>query len=386
MLQLNSKKNLIVCQKSKIEDWVDHFKEYYPDHDVYDCSSKKGLMCFLSAAAMVDTGQFKMIGVINYELLFRRQKLRDLKDFTLILDESSMIQNEQAKRTKFILKMKPQNVILLSGTPTNGKYENLYSQLKLLGWTISKSLYWDHYINFEYFEINGFQIKRVLGYKNVDRLKEKLAEYGAIFMKTEEVFDLPKQNDIRIMVDPIPEYKKFMKNKIVKINDLDLIGDTPLTKRLYARQLCGHYNRQKLQAFKDLVDSTEDRLIVFYNFNAELAAMKALIDRPTSTVNGAIRDLKAYNEHKNSITFVQYQAGSKGLNLQKANKIIYFTLTDSCENWQQSKKRIHRIGQEKPCFYYYLFCRGSVELDVLKAIESGRDYNDELFRKYCGGE
>lgn len=176
-----------------------------------------------------------------------------------------------------------------------------------------------------------------------------------------------------------------MKNKIVKINDLDLIGDTPLTKRLYARQLCGHYNRQKLQAFKDLVDSTEDRLIVFYNFNAELAAMKALVDRPTSTVNGAIRDLKAYNEHKNSITFVQYQAGSKGLNLQKANKIIYFTLTDSCENWQQSKKRIHRIGQEKPCFYYYLFCRGSVELDVLKAIESGRDYNDELFRKYCGG-
>lgn len=383
MKQLETKLNILVCQKSKIDDWVQHFKTYYPEYEVHDCTKKAGLMAFLSAANM--NGSCKIIGVINYELLFRRAEFARLKDFTLMLDESSMIQNETAKRTKFILKMKPQNVILLSGTPTNGKYENLYSQLKLLGWTISKTLYWDHYIDYDFFEINGFQIKRVLGYKNVDRLKEKLSEFGAIFMKTEEVFDLPPQTNIRITVDTILEYKKFMRNKIIRIGDVELVGDTSLTKRLYMRQLCGQYNKLKLDAFKDLVESTEDRLIIFYNYNAELAAMKRLVsDRPISIINGMVRDLKAYEEQENSITFVQYQAGSKGLNLQKANKIVYFTLTDSCENWQQSKKRIHRIGQEKPCFYYYLFCRDSIELDVLKALETGRDYNDELFRKKYG--
>lgn len=62
-----------------------------------------------------------------------------LEDFTLLLDESSMIQNDKAKRTKAILKLKASNVILLSGTPVGGKYENLYSQLKLLGWKITKN-------------------------------------------------------------------------------------------------------------------------------------------------------------------------------------------------------------------------------------------------------
>ena len=71
-----------------------------------------------------------------------------------------------------------------------------------------------------------------------------------------------------------------------------------------------------------------------------------------------------------------------GLNLQKANKIIYFTLTDKSELYEQSKKRIHRIGQEQPCFYYILMCRGSVEEAVLQTLEMRKDFTDELFNEY----
>ena len=78
--------------------------------------------------------------VINYDLLFRRTIFLSVSDYCLILDESSVIQNEAAKRTKFVLKMQPSNLILLSGTPTSGKYENLWTQLHLLGWSISKKL------------------------------------------------------------------------------------------------------------------------------------------------------------------------------------------------------------------------------------------------------
>ena len=64
----------------------------------------------------------------------------------------------------------------------------------------------------------------------------------------------------------------------------------------------------------------------------------------------------AYECVENSVTFIQYQAGAMGGNFQKANKIIYYTLPlgkGSCDLWEQSKKRIHRIGQDKSCFYYY---------------------------------
>jgi SNF2 family DNA or RNA helicase len=310
--------------------------------------------------------------------------LLQIEDFTLILDESSMIQNETAKRSKFVLKMEPENVILLSGTPTAGKYENLYSQLKLLGWKITKDLYWKQYVDSEWVETDdGFFRKDVIGYKNVDRLKQKLRQHGAVFMKSEDVFDLPDQIFNKVMIGTSKEYKKFMKNRIIAIDGKELIGDTTLTKRLYARMLCGHYNQNKLEAFKDLIDSTNDRLIIFYNFNDELAALTELCeDRPISIINGSIKDLTAYEEDNNSITFVQYQAGAMGLNLQKANKVIYFTLPQSSELFEQSKKRVHRIGQNQHCFYYYMMCIDSVEEDILQTLEMRKDYSDELFKEY----
>ena len=376
---LKAPNNLLICQCSKVSDWIEHFQEHY-SFPVFNLTEHKQFERFLEFAA----SDHEAIGVINYELAFRRKELLNLTNFTLMLDESSMIQNETAKRSKFVLKLNPDNVILLSGTPTSGKYEKLWSQVQLLGWKISKKLFWSQYVDVEFLDVNGFPIKTIKGYKNVDRLKRKLAEHGAVFMKSEEVIDLPEQFDNKIMIDTTKEYRKFMRASIVSVAGIELVGDTTLTKRLYARQLCGQYNQVKLEAFKDLIDSTEDRLIVFYNFNEELQKMAELVeDRSISIVNGATKDLTAYEEHSNSITFVQYQAGAKGLNLQKANKIIYFTLTQSCEDWMQSKKRIHRMGQEKTCFYYYLMCKKSVEEEILKALESGRDYTDNLFEKYC---
>lgn len=380
---------LIVCQKSKIADWKEHFFKYYIDKMkcdesgvwCYDLTSNLGMDMFLHSRYRIK------IGVINYELAWRRQtELLKLHDFTLILDESSLIQNQSAKQSKFILKLNPDNVILLSGTPTAGKYENLWSQLHLLGWKISEDVYNRQYVNWKKINMGGF-IHKIVDknnpYKNVDRLKSKLREHGAVFMKTEECFELPEQTFINKYVPVTKEYKKFMKDCIITVDDNELIGDTTLTKRLYARQLCGQYNKHKLEAFKELVESTNDRLIVFYNFNAELDALKNIVnDRPISEVNGHCKDLTAYEQEDNSITFIQYQAGAMGLNLQKANKIIYFTLTDKCEDWMQSQKRIHRLKQDKPCFYYILMCKDSVEEQVYKSLERGVDFTDELFKEY----
>ncbi len=372
----------MICQKSKIEDWKEHFAKYYP-YTIFDCTNKKQLEEFEIAIG-------KCVGVVNYDLVFRRSEFARLYNFTLMLDESSMIQNETAKRTKFILKMHPVNVILLSGTPISGKYENLWTQIHLLGWNISFQLYQRHYVNRKTIEVGDVPLKLVDKddpYKNTDRLKYKLREHGAVFMKTEECFDLPEQTFIDISVKSSKEYRKFKKDKIVITADgIELVGDTKLTQMLYERQLCGMYSRDKLQAFKDLVESTQDRLIAFYNFNGELYQMKQIaaeLERPVSEVNGHTKDLKSYEEDANSITLIQYQAGSMGLNLQKANKIIYFTLPLMSELFEQSKKRIHRIGQSMPCFYYTLTVKNSIEGSIKKVLEMRKDYTDDLFEKEC---
>lgn len=387
---LGARVNLIICQKSKVKDWVNHFNKHYLNNDVfilsYDLTKKREFEQFVLDAKR---GCGRCVGIINYELAFRRKELLELHDFTLMLDESSLIQNKQAKRTDFILKMNVANVILLSGTPTSGKYENLWSQIHLLGWDIKEETYQKQYVNRVLIEDDmGFKHKVVSKrdpYKNVERLKSKMREYGAHFMKTEECFELPEQVFIQIKVPTSKEYRRFDKKSIITIDGVELVGDTQLTKRMYKRMLCGQYSKEKLEAFKELAESTKDRLIVFYNFNEELQRLKVIaeeLERPISEVNGNVKDLTAYENESDSITFVQYQAGAMGLNLQKANKIVYFTIAQSSELFEQSKKRTHRIGQTKTCFYYTMLCEKSIEEeDILRTLKIRKDYTDELFRE-----
>ena len=381
MKELGARINLIVCQKSKIQDWYEHVQMYYTKNCVYDLTNKTQLEFFMSQVDFEVPNL--MIGVINYDLIFRRPELAKLKDFTLVLDESSLVQNENSKRSRFILRrLKPQNVILLSGTPTGGKYEKLWSQCRLLGWDISKTAYWDTYIKYHFDDRNGFPFRVVDGYKNVDRLKRKLREYGAVFMKSDEVFDLPEQIDSNINVAVTKEYRKFHKDSILKYDDIEFIGDTTLSKMLFERMLCGYANDEKLKALRDLLESTDDRVIIFYNFNSELDKLQEICsDRPVSIINGNTKDLSAYEKSENSVTLIQYQAGAMGLNLQKANKIVYFTPPLSSELFEQSKKRIHRIGQEKPCFYYYMICRNSIEEKIYRTLAMRRDYTERLFEE-----
>lgn len=384
-MQYGNRVNLVVCQKSKIQDWIDHFRTYYQEYQVFDLTNKSDFSTFSGQCRPLHAN-WNCVAVINYDLLWRRKELLNLSNFTLMLDESSLIQNSTSKRTKFVLKLQAKNVILLSGTPCSGKYENLYSQIHLLGWDISEKVYNTHYVNWKNIEVGGF-IHKVVDkddpYKNVERLKQKMREHGADFLKTDEVFDLPQQNFITVNCESTKEYKKFKKDHLVTVDGTEFVGDSMLSFRLYQRQLCTAYNPNKVEAFRDLVESTQDRLIVFYQFNCELVELQAAcndLGRPYSMVNGSVKDLSNYETESNSVTLVQYKAGAMGLNLQKANKIVYFSLTEESELFEQSKKRIHRIGQNKPCFYYLLICKNSIEdQEILPTLNIRKDRTDYLF-------
>lgn len=369
--QLGNNIILVVCQKSKLEDWKAHYEQYYKE---YTPIIYKNILQPIKPNTVV---------IINYDLLIKKEELRNLKDFTLILDESSYIKNEKSQRSKFILSMKPTNIILLSGTPIGGKYEELYSQIKLLGWNITKTQYWNEYIEFmECSRYGGKKFRKVIGYKNTDKLKEKLREHGAVFMKTEEVFDLPEVFNNVVKIKNTAQYKKFNKERVIEIDNKELVGDTALKKMMYLRQLAGLHNKNKYKKLKELLESTYERTIIFYSFKDEYLKLKDIckkLGKSISVINGDIRDLSAYENEINTVILIQYQAGAMGLNLQKSNKIIYFSLPLSSELFEQSKKRTHRIGQEKACIYYYLITEKSIEEKIFETLKMRKDYTERLF-------
>lgn len=103
MVQLGEKVNLIICQKSKVDDWVDHFAKHYKRFIVIDLTKRNSIEDFLLYVKSMDRClNDGLVGVINYELAWRRPELLKLKDFTMMLDESSLIQNKkQSRRNSF---------------------------------------------------------------------------------------------------------------------------------------------------------------------------------------------------------------------------------------------------------------------------------------------
>lgn len=371
---------LIICPKSLITQWIEHFNSVHDDYTCYDLTKKKQLEIF-----MTSNNNLKC-GVINYESAWRKSELLKLKDFTLMLDESQAISNNTSKQTKGIMKLNFTNLVLLSGTPcSNARYDKLYTQMKLLGLHMNKRSYEDRYCNFFDMEKSGVKF-RVLSktnpYKNVDELKETMKSLGCVFMKTDEVLELPEQRFINVWIQPSKDYKTFIKDGYVDCGDYEYLSSNPATDMLYQRQLCN--SKEKIEMVRTLVESTEDRIIIFYNFNSELKLLQQLISklkRPISYVNGSVKNLNCYNNNSDSVTLVQYQSGSSGVNLQKASKMIYYSPPIKSDFFEQSKKRIHRIGQDNKCTYWKLITKDSIELKIYQTLSRKQDYTDELFRR-----
>ena len=370
------KRALVVCQKSKVADWVDHFETHY-DMPVVDIT-KQDVCCDAEA-----------VMVVNYDLIWRRPRLMELDDLALMFDESSLLQNATSKRTKAAMKLagKADTLVLLSGTPVDGKYERLWTQLRMLGWDIDEKLFWRQYVESETTMREGFPITKVTGYKNEKRLVRKMKELGCDFLKTDDVIDLPDQRFIRVDVPMSEYYRKFAKTNVITAFGREFVGDTVFGDLTAKRQLAAAYSRAKLEAFGDLLDGTSKRLIVFYNFDVELEGLTAELEkrcRRYGALNGKVHDLSPFFDTDDGVALIQYQSGAMGVNLQQADTCVYFSPPLASSLFEQSKKRIHRVGQDKPCTYYELVSKGTVEDKIYDTLAMRRDYTEKLFE--MGGD
>lgn len=371
--------NLVVCQKSKVGDWVRHFETYY-NVNVFDLTGTQ------KNTPEIVPIRHSTVAVINYDLIHRRELVKTLAgmDYGLLFDESSLLQNKSAKRTKTAMKLaeNAKGLVLLSGTPTDGKYERLWTQLKMLGWDISEKLFWRQYVISETTMNQGFPITFVLGYRNEERLVGKMLSYGCDFLKTCDVMELPSQRFEDVLVDSTKEYRRYAKGKIITAFDREFVGDTTFGDMTSRRLLAAAYSSNKLQALEDLLDGTSEKMVVFYNFNAELERLEEVLrkkGRMWSLVNGKTHDLRNFETIPDGVALVQYQAGSMGLNLQAARYCVYYSPPLASSLYEQSKKRIHRIGQDRDCVYYRLISKDTIEEDIYKTLALRKDYTDKLF-------
>lgn len=391
--------DILVCLvlKSTLKQWLDELSSQTERKvfNGYKKTKKDGIKPFVD----YDGKKAIVIGYDAYKAkcaaLLRDYINKNAERVTMICDESSLLGHMESERTKAVLKSKTKHKILCSGTPcSGGKMENLLPSMKMLGWQMTKEQFLQNYCYV--YEWNDparpwVTVPIIQGYKNIEQLRAGLKEHGTVFLTMEEAgVELPPETTQQIEITTPAEYKKFMRTGIVEIDGQEIVGENNLTKMLYSRQICSVYNQAKAAAVEELLEQAGDEpVIVFYSWTAELKILESICERlkrPVSVVNGQRKDLQAYEQNEpGTVILAQYQAASMGLNLQEHCRIcIYFSPCLSYSDFEQSKARVHRIGQKRNCIFYTLICKDSVEESIMQTLAERRDYTEQLFTEQYG--
>lgn len=391
-------KMLVVCPKSIVGVWEEEFRkfaDYRYALTVLDgtLDKKRGAFEYMKGTAL-------QVIVVNYESCWRLEKeVTRWQPDIIVCDESSKIKNPQARQSKALHrlgKLSKYNMIL-TGTPTTGSPLDFFSQYKFLDDSILGTSY--YLFRNKYAILGGYQRHQVIGYQNLAELVEKVHAI-AFRIRIEDAVDLPPFIDevrsIRLEERARVIYDNLNRDCCAMLADGEVTARNVLTQLLRLSQCTGGFIRSdemgeaqkvseaKLDALEDIIDSCESegkKLVVFARFVPEIEAIERMLQRKGieySLIMGNVKDrakqVRKFQEDEDVRVFVgQLQTTGMGLTLTAASVAVYYSLDFSYSNYEQSRARIHRIGQKKKCLYIHLVCKGTVDEKVMNALKHKGD-------------
>lgn len=382
----NRKKLLIVCLVSKIIDWRNEINDNFPELSVSILrnGSNKNKEIILN-------NQFDVY-IVSFESVWRLEEclVKSLSnDWYIIVDESHKIKNKSSKVGKYFHKLtnKVTYKCILSGTPQNQGYIDYYNQLYFANiLTIKESEFKKMFCVYSPSFFNGVSVNVLSGYKNVELL-DQIIHSSCVFFKR-DISEEMIPSESYVTIEKHSSFDTFRKKRVYK----DILADSSPALRMGLRQLASGFIKEyevsnhKIEWLKDFLDMYDDNVVIFYNFNTELKMIKDLcekLNRPYSEYNGSKKNLDNFLNTKNGVAICNYGSASLGLNdLVKANVCIMYSPTEDYILFEQSKKRIDRIGQTKKPLIYYLRTEKSIEFAIYKSLKDGKNFDEKMFDKY----
>ena len=393
---------VVICPVSKVDDWKRDIEYEIPQ-------MKKCSYVVSFQSAWRDKASKEI-----YKMIYDNHVI-------LIVDEGHKMKTYDSKQSKFIQKLATDvgvpHVLILSATPQNKQYIDLYPQYKALGSRVFnmpakdfKKTYCIEAANYNlvYAGKARFPFNEIVGYKQVDVMEGAITDL-TYYKKYESEYDRPIEitqsfkmtSDMKYFRDkkvwPKMDEKalaeKLLAGDIESIDTDFILANRPTLAHIYMRESYSGFIRDmflkdnpKAQWLDDFLDGNPGRLVVFTNFVNEIQVVKEVCEknkRHYAIYDGGHKDLSAWHDHDDCVAIVNIQAGSAGLNdFITTNIAIYFSPPENYIDFTQSKGRIDRIGQAKQPVYYYLQVAGGLEPVIYKNLAEGRDFDLKLFEKW----
>jgi SNF2 family DNA or RNA helicase len=136
----------------------------------------------------------------------------------------------------------------------------------------------------------------------------------------------------------------------------------------------------KLEALHEIVESANGQpVLVFYSYQHDLSRIKHNLRAFHPEELEGREHIQRWNEGKVPLLLAHPASAGHGLNMQAGgNIIVWFGLTWSLELYQQANARLDRQGQQKPVIIHHLVTKGTMDEDVMKALEGKAQGQDAL--------
>ncbi len=378
---------LVVCPASLKNQWLAEIRRFC-DRSVQIVAGKTA-----ERAGQYNSGAFFTIA--NYE-----QVLRDHLDIErtawdlIVLDEAQRIKNWEAKTSQVIKMLRSPFALVLTGTPLENRLDDLYSVVEFID---------DRRLGPAYRFMHGHRVVddsgRVLGYKNLDALRERLKPVLLRRTRQSIRLDLPPRSTEIVRIPATAEQKgmhdshmslvaQITAKKFITEMDLLRLQKALLMARMSAnstqlvdKQAPGFSSKLErlVDLLEQLVAEPGRKIILFSEWTSMLNLIEPLLKKLKAgfvRLDGQVPQkqrqqlVQRFQTDATCRCFLTTNAGSTGLNLQAADTVINVDLPWNPALLEQRIARAHRMGQKRNVQVYLLVTEATIEDNLLATLSA----------------
>lgn len=319
------------------------------------------------------------IYITNYEMLKNCDDwIRKGYFDGIVLDESSILKNQDGKTRKYITELAKQFPYRLSctATPSPNDYMELGTQAEFLGIMPMNEMLAMFFIH-DAGETSKWRLK---GHGKT-KFWEWMSGWAAFVKKPSDLgfddtgYDLPE----------------------LIVKDSTVTTGRPvastLSERLQARR---ESISERVKLCADLVNGSTDSFIVWCNLNDESSMLKDLIPdaveiRGSDSIKIKEERIQAFTEGRARVIITKPSITGFGLNWQHCHRMAFVGLSDSFEDLYQAIRRCYRFGQTKNVEVNLITAdtEGAVKENILRKEAQAKEMSDAMIthmRDFCKRE
>lgn len=400
-------KVLVVCPLSVVDVWPAELQKHSPREFKQAILNKYGVKGKKEHAeqklAEASASNMPFIAVINYESVWREpfRKWCLHQDWDLVVaDESHRIKSPGAKCSLYMNRLgkRVDHRMCLTGTPLANNPLDIYGQYRFL----DPGIFGTSFNRFKqkYAIMGGYGGYEIMGYQNEPEFNKRMYSI-AYRCEADEVLDLPEKMTLKryctLEKEGRKHYQSIKKAFYTQIEKEEVTALNALTKLLRLQQITSGFintdedriktlGKSKQNLFREVLQDIPDGepVVAFARFRYDLRAMKEIAIEEGYTpceLSGSSNSLKEFQAGKYDFIAVQISSGGVGIDLTRANYAIYYSLGFSLKDYQQSRARLHRPGQDSTVRFIELLARDSVDEKVEASLANKQDVVDYILEE-----